>query len=323
MHLYLAFLFRRDYFGRPDSSLSGSFAPQGLFRPSRFISIWLFCSTGIISAVLIHLYLALLFHRDYFNRPDSSLSGSFVPQGLFRPPGFISIWLFCPTGIISAVQIHLYLAFLFHRDYFGRLDSSLSGSSVPQRLFQPAEFISIWFFCSTEIISTARIHLYLALLPHRDYFGRSDASLSCSFVPQRLFRPIRCISAWLFCTTEVISAVQMHLYLALLFHRDYFDRLNASLSGFSVPQGLFRPPGFISIWLFCPTGIISAVQIHLYLAFLFHRDYFGRLDASLSGSFVPQRLFQPPGFISIWLFCSTGIISAVQIHLYLAFLVYN
>ena len=25
----------------------------------------------------------------------------------------------------------------------------------------------------------------------------------------------------------------MHLYLALLFHRDYFDRLNASLSGFS------------------------------------------------------------------------------------------
>ena len=100
----------------------------------------------------------------------------------------------------------------------------------------------------------------------------------------------------------------MHLYLALLFHRDYFDRLNASLSGFSIPQGLFRPPGFISIWLFYPTGIISAVQIHLYLAFLFHRDYFGRLDSSLSGSFVPQRLFQPPGFISIWLFCSTGII---------------
>ena len=100
----------------------------------------------------------------------------------------------------------------------------------------------------------------------------------------------------------------MHLCLALLFHRDYFDRLNASLSGFSVPQRLFQPPGFISIWLFYSTEIISADQMHLYLALLPHRDYFGRLDSSLSGSFVPQRLFQPPGFISIWLFCPTGII---------------
>ena len=100
----------------------------------------------------------------------------------------------------------------------------------------------------------------------------------------------------------------MHLYLAFLFHRDYFNHPDSSLSGFSIPQGLFRPPGFISIWLFCPTGIISAVQIHLHLAFLFHRDYFGRPDASLSCSLAPQGLFQPPGFISIWLFCSTGII---------------
>ena len=75
----------------------------------------------------------------------------------------------------------------------------------------------------------------------------------------------------------------MHLYLALLFHRDYFGRLDSSLSGFSIPQGLFRPPGFISIWLFCPTGIISAARIHLYLALLLHRDYFDRLNASLSG----------------------------------------
>ena len=178
MHLYLALLFHRDYFGRPDSSLSGSFAPQGLFRPSRFISIWLFCSTGIISAVRIHLYLAFLFHRDYFGRPDSSLSGSFAPQGLFRPSRFISIWLFCSTGIISAVRIHLYLAFLFHRDYFGRPDSSLSGSFAPQGLFRPSRFISIWLFCSTGIISAVRIHLYLAFLFHRDYFGRPDSSLS-------------------------------------------------------------------------------------------------------------------------------------------------
>ena len=154
MHLYLVFLFHRDYFNRPDSSLSGSFVPQGLFRPAECISIWLFCSTEIISTARIHLYLAFLFHRDYFGRPDSSLSGSFAPQGLFRPPGFISIWLFCSTGIISAVWIHLYLALLFHRDYFNRLNASLSGFSVPQRLFQPPGFISIWLFCSTGIIST-------------------------------------------------------------------------------------------------------------------------------------------------------------------------
>ena len=50
----------------------------------------------------------------------------------------------------------------------------------------------------------------------------------------------------------------MHLYLALSLHRDYFNRLNASLSCFSVPQGLFRPPECISILPFYPTGIISA-----------------------------------------------------------------
>ena len=250
IHLYLALLLHRDY-----------------FVPVKCISIWLFYSTGIISAVWIHLYLALLFHKDYFNRPDSSLSGFSIPQGLFRPPGFISIWLFCPTGIISAVQIHLYLAFLFHRDYFDRLNASLPGFSVPQRLFRPAECISIWLFYSAWIISADQMHLYLALLFHRDYFDRLNAS----------------ISIWLFYSAGIISADQMHLYLALLFHRDYFDRLNASLSGFSVPQRLFQPPGFISIWLFYSTGIISAVWIHLYLALLFHMDYFGRPDSSLSG----------------------------------------
>ena len=153
----------------------------------------------------MHLYLAFLFHRDYFGRSDASLSCFSIPQGLFRPPGFISIWLFCPTGIISAVQIHLYLAFLFHKDYFGRLDSSLSCSFAPQGLL-----------CS------GLMHLYLAFLFHRDYFGRSDASLSCSFVPQGLFRPAECISIWLFCSTKIISTARIHLYLALLPHRDYF-----------------------------------------------------------------------------------------------------
>ena len=100
-HLYLALLLHRDYFGRPNASLSCSFVPQGLFRPGR-----------------MHLYLTLLFHRDYFHRSDASLSGSFVPQGLFPPVGCIPILLFFTTGIISAGQMHLYLALLLHRDYF-------------------------------------------------------------------------------------------------------------------------------------------------------------------------------------------------------------
>ena len=101
----------------------------------------------------------------------------------------ISFWLFCTTGIISVGRMHPYLAFLFHRDYFHRSDASLSRSFVPQRLFPPAECISIFLFFTTRIISTARIHPCLAFLFHRDYFHRPDASLSCSFSSQGLFRP--------------------------------------------------------------------------------------------------------------------------------------
>ena len=155
----------------------------------------------------------------------------------------------------------------------------------------PPGFIPSLLFCSTGMISTGQMHLYLALLLHRDYFRRSDASLSCSFSPQGLFCPGR-----------------MHPQLALLFHRDYFGQPNASLSCSFVPQGLFPPAGFIPAFLFCSTGIIPTGQMHLYLAFLFHRDYFRRSDASLSSSFVPQGLFPPVGFIPAFLFCSTGII---------------
>ena len=162
----------RDYFDRTDSSLSCSFSSQGLFRPAGFISILLFFSTGIISAGQIHLYLAFFLHRDYFDQPDSSLSCSYVLQGLFRPARFISILLFFSAGIISASQIHLYLALFLHRDYFASV-----------------RCISILLFCSTEIISTARIHPYLAFLFHRDYFNHPDSSLSGSFAPQGLFRP--------------------------------------------------------------------------------------------------------------------------------------
>ena len=106
-------------------------SPTRYFRGKRCILLGecisglLFFSTGIISIGQIHLWLALLFRRDYFGRPDSSPACSFSPQGLFRPPGFISSSLFSSTGIISIGQIHLWLALLFRRDYFGRLDSSL------------------------------------------------------------------------------------------------------------------------------------------------------------------------------------------------------
>ena len=279
---------------QPNASLSCSFAPQGLFPPAKCISIFLFCSTGIISAGQIHLYLALLLHRDYFRRPDSSLSRAFAPQGLFPPAGFISILLFCYTGIIlprpdaslscffapqgllCPSRMHLYLALLFHKDYFDRPNASLSCSFVTQGLFTPVGFIPSLLFCSTGIISVGRMHLYLPLLLHRDYFHRPNASLSCSFVTQGLFRPGR-----------------MHPYLPLLLHRDYFRRSNASLSCSFVTQGLFPPAGFISILLFCFTGIISTGQMHLYLALLFHRDYFRRSNASLI--WAPVK-YQRPNF---------------------------
>ena len=105
------------------------------------LSSLIFCSLGIISPGRMHLYLALLFHRDYFARPDASLSDSFAPQGLLYPG-----------------QMHLYLALLFHRDYFARLNASLSDSFAPQGLFRPAECISVWLFCAAGIISTARMH---------------------------------------------------------------------------------------------------------------------------------------------------------------------
>ena len=299
MHPQLALLLHRDYFHRLDASLSCSFAPQGLLCPSR-----------------MHLYLALLLHRDYFHRPNASLSSSFAPQGLFPPARFISISLFCSTGIISADRIHLYLALLLHRDYFHRPDSSLSCSFVTQGLFcpgrmhlylafllhrdyfAPAGCISILLFCSTRIISIGQMHLYLALLLHRDYLRRSDSSPACSFAPQGLFPSAGCISIFLFCSTGIISTGQMHLYLALLLHRDYF-----------------APVGCIPIFLFCSTGIISAGRMHLYLALLLHRDYFRRPDSSLSCSFVSQGLFPPAKCISILLFCFTEITSAGRMHL--------
>ena len=145
----------------------------------------------------------------------------------------LSILPFCTTGMISAGRMHLYLPLLLHRDDFRRPDSSLSSSFAPQGLFCPV-----------------RMHLYLALLLHKDYFRRSDSSLPCSFSPQGWFLPPECISILLFGSTKIISTGQMHLYLALFFHRDDFapvrcvPSLRTSLPGHSVnfrktPESMF------------------------------------------------------------------------------------
>ena len=124
------------------------------------IPVVLICTAGFISAGRIHPQLALFFHRDYFCRPDSSPACSFLPLGLFPSAGFISIFLFCSTGMISP-----------------RSDASLSCSFLPQGLFPPAGCISIFLFCPTGIISAGRMHPQLALFFHWDYFCQPNASL--------------------------------------------------------------------------------------------------------------------------------------------------
>ena len=108
---------------------------------------------------------------------------------------------------------------------FGRSE----GGRVPLDAFRCGECILISRNSSPGIISTGRIHLYLALLLRRDYFA-----------------PVRCIPAFLFCSAGIISAGRIHLYLALFLHRDYFDRPVSSLSCSFSPQGLFRPAGCFS-----------------------------------------------------------------------------
>ena len=182
-------------------------------------------------------------------------------------------------------------------DYFYQPDSSSARSFLPQGLFRPVRFISSLLFFSTGIISIGQIHLWFALFPHRDYFYRSDSSLACSFSPQGLFLSARFISGLLFCSAGIISAARIHPQPALFLRRDDFYRSDSSLACSFLPQGLFRPPGFIPSLLFFSTGIISAAWIHPQPALFFRRDYFGRLDSSPACSFVPQGLFRPPGFI--------------------------
>ncbi len=189
---------------------------------------------------------------------------------------------------------------------------------LPQGLFLPPGFISSLLFFTTGIISATRIHLYLALLCCRDDFFCSDASPACFFVPQGLFLPPGFIPILPFCAAGIISSARIHPQLAFLCCRDDFFCSDASLSCSFPPQGLLRPPGFISILLFFTTGIISAAWIHPQLALFLRRDDFDRSDSSLSCSFSPQGLLFPPGFIPILLSFSTGITSSARIHPQLA-----
>ena len=176
----------------------------------------------------MHLYLALLFHRDYFARPDASLSDSFAPQRLLYPG-----------------QMHLYLALLCRRDYFDRLNASLSGFFVPQGLFRPAECISIWLFCTAGIISTDRMHpitgrpsLKTSLPGHSVNFRFNQSSVTSSLpsphaCPSRI-RPLLFSSLQLG-TNVHISRVGNCLHLHVVLSRHLNEKLLTQL-----PQLLVR-----------------------------------------------------------------------------------
>ena len=125
----------------------------GLPRLLRFISILLFSSTGMISSFRIHLWLALLFCRDYFFSPDASLTCSFLPRGLFLPPGCIPERPFLRTGIHPSHKMHLWLALLFCRDDFFLPDASLNDHFCVQGCILPTKCIPDELFFRTEIIT--------------------------------------------------------------------------------------------------------------------------------------------------------------------------
>ncbi len=180
---------------------------MGLSRLLRCISILLFSSAGMISSARIYLWLALFFHRDDFFLPDSSLAYSFLPQGLFLPSGFISGLLFFTAGIISFSRMHPWLALLFRRDDFFLPDSSLACSFLPQGLFLSLGCIPGLLFCSAGIISSPRMHPWLALLFCRDYFFPPNSSLNDRFCMQGCILPTKFIPDELFHRTEIITCL--------------------------------------------------------------------------------------------------------------------
>ena len=119
----------------------------------------------------------LEFHQMKPYRREKFLYSSFAWRILISQQFSMHLYLLLALSrlillfVINWIDWHLYLAFLFHRDYF-----------------DPIRCISILLFCATRIISAGRMHSYLPLFHRRDYFSRPDASLSSSFSPQGLFR---------------------------------------------------------------------------------------------------------------------------------------
>ena len=186
------------------------------------------------------LYIfSILFSRKSRVPLDAAFSYLFlfISGLLFLPLRFIPSWLFCAAGIISAARIHPYLALFFRRDYFFRPDSSPACSFSPQGLLLPPGFIPRLLFCAAGMISSAQMHLYLALFLRRDYCDRPDSSPACSFSPQGLFLPPGFILILLFRAAGIIATARIHLYLALFHHRDYCDRPDSSPACFLVLQG--------------------------------------------------------------------------------------
>ena len=120
-------------------------------------------------------------------------------------------------------------------------------------------FISILLFCSAGMISSSRIHPWLALFFRRDYFFRSDSSPACSFLPQGLFLPSGFIPSVLFSSAGIISSSRIHPWRALFFRRDYFFHPNSSLNDRFCVQGCILPIKCIPDELFFRTEIISCL----------------------------------------------------------------
>ena len=109
-------------------------------------------------------------------------------------------------------------------------------------------------FSSAGIISSAQMHLYLALLCCRDYCDRPDSSLACFFLPQGLFLLRRCISILLFCATGITSSARIHPQLAFLCRRDDFCCSDASPACFLCRRDYFFRPDSSPACFFVPQG---------------------------------------------------------------------
>ena len=129
---------------------------------------------------------------------------------------------------------------LHNRDDFFCSDSSLACSFLPQGWFLAPGFIPGLLFSSAGMISSARIHLYLALFFRRDDFFHPVSSLACSFLPQGWFLPSGFIPSLLFSSTGMISSSRIHPWTIVFACRDASFPQNASLTNCFSVQRLLR-----------------------------------------------------------------------------------